>query len=512
MNANKCKKGLKAIIKNAKVTVNGKFLSDNGMINTNKMPQGVGAIQLIQAFSTFSYAILYSSLTLYIVKQLGLPQASANNIFGAFLAFNYVLHLLGGMLAGKHVSNRNLFFITTIFQMAGISLLSFASVHYLYMGLSLFLLGCGINTTCLNTMLTLKFNADDARREKAFFINYSAMNVGFFLGYLLSGFFDGSSQYQNLFLIGSLSNLITIAVMWASWPSLKEETETTNSKQSYFIYTTLLGLSVLLSFCLNYAEFSNHLVMALSAITLLSLFFMSFKQKKAIDTQKIRAFLILTITSIIFWMIYFTGPMGITLFIKNNVDRQIAGFTVATQWFSNINSIIVIIGSPLVALLIERLKAKGLTITITQQFVTAFILLSISFYSLSAGVLTCNALGMTSVMWLIIHIFFQGMGELLIGPVGYAMIGRLAPGHLQSFFMGTWMMVSGVSATLSNYFSNMMVKTNALDPLITNMDYYHVFNQLGAWAIAGAIVLMVLSSILYRQIESAPHNNIKAHA
>ena len=103
--------------------------------------------------------------------------------------------------------------------------------------------------------------------------------------------------------------------------------------------------------------------------------------------------------------------------------------------------------------------------------------------------------------WIILHFVTQAFAELLIGPVGYAMIGRIAPAKLQGVLMGTWMMVSGVSASLSHYFSNAMVKAQATDPLLTNADYLNVFNQLGLWALTGGIFLYFISGKIRNLID-----------
>ena len=58
------------------------------------------------------------------------------------------------------------------------------------------------------------------------------------------------------------------------------------------------------------------------------------------------------------------------------------------------------------------------------------------------------------------------------------------------------MMVSGVSASISHYFSNAMVKTTATDPLVTNVDYLQVFEQLGLWALGGALCLHLTSKLI----------------
>src|SRR5438067_1855737 len=98
-------------------------------------------------------------------------------------------------------------------------------------------------------------------------------------------------------------------------------------------------------------------------------------------------------------MIYFTGPMGITIFIKNNVDRHILNYEVATQWILNINAIIIIIGAPLIAMLINRLQLKGFNFSVSIQFVWSFILLALSFFCLAAGVMFANNYGFSSMSW-----------------------------------------------------------------------------------------------------------------
>ncbi len=341
-------------------------------------------------------------------------------------------------------------------------------------------------------------------------MNYAAMNVGFCAGFFISGFFDFANQYQNLFWASLSTNIITLLLTIFSWQSLKDKTTTLakgtfsmtkNTRAMIALLTTFILLPILV-LCFQYSDLSNHLVMVISISMFFIILYIGSKQKTKAAKQRINAFLILTVTSIIFWMIYFTGPMGITLFIKNNVDKSIGGFKVATQWIMNVNSFVIITGAPLTALLINKLKAKGINFSVTMQFIFAFIFLAASFFILSLGIFNSNQAGYVGLSWIILHLTLQAIGELLIGPVGYAMIGRLAPQHLQGLLMGTWMMVSGVSASLAHYFSNAMVKTEIVNPLVTNNNYYHVFNQLGSWAILGALLLLALLPILKKQIDN----------
>ncbi|HHT0594014.1 TPA: peptide MFS transporter [Legionella anisa] len=480
-----------------------------------RMPNGVTSLYFIQACSTFSFAILYSSLSLYISKQLGLSPTVSNSVVGLFLAFNYVLHLFGGLMGGRYISNRNLFFITTLIQTFGLIALAISKVSLLYIGLSLFLIGCGLNTTCYNTLLSQRFQPNDARRDKAFFLSYAAMNVGFFAGYISSGFYDYSDDYQQLFYIGVLANILTLLFMLFSWHNLADNELSSISKNNRDKLTStmisVLGFFTLipvLVLCFHSSYLSNCLVIITSIVMLLVILALGYKQKNQSDKQKILTYIVLTVTSIIFWMIYYTGPMGVTLFIKNNVDKHIFNFEIATQWILNLNAIVIILGAPVVAIVLNKLRDKGYNFSTSMQFASAFIILSCSFFFLACAVIFSNSQGFTSLFWIILHFIAQATAELLIGPVGYAMIGRIAPFKLQGILMGTWMMVSGISASLSQYFSNAMVQTQSTNPLITNPDYLHVFYQLGLWALVGGIFLYLITGKIKNHIDETSAEDI----
>ena len=98
------------------------------MEQTNRIPQqqvpgGTGALFFIQIFATLGFAVLYSSLVLYATKKLGFSEGEANTMMGVFGAFNYGLHLFGGYLGGRFLSNRNLFVLGMVLQVAGCRLL-----------------------------------------------------------------------------------------------------------------------------------------------------------------------------------------------------------------------------------------------------------------------------------------------------------------------------------------------------------------------------------------------------
>lgn len=481
--------------------------SKRGLWNT--MPQGTIALFFIQVVSTLSFSVLYSTLVLYMKGKLGLPVTTANSIMGVFIAFNFALHLLGGFWGGRLLSNRSLFCVGMVAQVIGCILLSVGGVQYLYYGLAAFLTGSGLNVTCLNCMLTQRFAPDDTRRETAFLWNYAGMNIGFFIGFSLSGIFQMSQNYQRLFLLSSLGNLIALLICLYCWHQLYDK-DTTYSRKAKAEQKKATGLGIglilllplLLSQMLQYADWANKLVIATGIAMLVLIVYIAHQQATKQAKDKILAFAVLMVVGTIFWMLYQIGPMGLTVFIDHNVQREYANWIIPPQWFQNINTVAIVIGGPLLGVLFQRLRSKGVSINIPTQFALALFFIGVAFAILPIGIAYANSQGMVSPSWIVFSFILQSIGELLISPIGYAMIGSLAPASLQGVMMGMWMLNTGVGATLSSYSSNLMiVDQQSNSPLLTNSGYSHVFLMLGLFAIASSFVLLILIPKLRKLIQ-----------
>lgn len=476
------------------------LISGNKKTLWYSMPEGTIAIFFMQIVSTLSFSVLYSTLVLYMQSKLDLPVSSANSIMGVFIAFNFALHLLGGFWGGRLLSNRSLFCVGMVAQVIGCILLSVTNLTFLYYGLAAFLTGSGLNVTCLNCMLTQRFSPEDTRRETAFLWSYAAMNIGFFVGFSLSGIFQITQNYHRLFLLSSLGNLMALLICLYYWEQLADKATSFSRKDSKSQRkATCLGLILILllplslSFILQYADWANKLVIGIGVTMLLVILMIAYQQPTSEAKNKILAFAVLMVVGSIFWMLYQIGPMGLTIFIDHNVKRDYAHWIIAPQWFQNINTITIVFGGPLLSILLNNMRSKGIQVNIPIQFVFALFLIGIAFALLPLGIFCADSQGMVNPLWIVLSYILQSMGELLISPIGYAMIGYLAPPSLQGTMMGMWMLNSGVGATLSSYSSNLMIANHEnMSPLLTNNSYSQVFLILGLFAISSSFILFML--------------------
>ncbi len=121
----------------------------------------------------------------------------------------------------------------------------------------------------------------------------------------------------------------------------------------------------------------------------------------------------------------------------------------------NINTVVIIIGGPLLSFIFTNLRERGININIPLQFSFALLLIGLGFAILPVGISFANAAGFVNFNWIFASFILQSIGELFISPIGYAMVGQLAPVHLRGLMMGVWLMITGVSAILSDHFSKM---------------------------------------------------------
>jgi proton-dependent oligopeptide transporter, POT family len=255
----------------------------------------------------------------------------------------------------------------------------------------------------------------------------------------------------------------------------------------------IISLPFALTQMLQYAEWANKLVIITGIGMLLLILFIANQQSEPEAKNKIRAFAVLMVVSTIFWMLYQIGPMGLTLFIANNVQREFGSLIIPPQWFQNINTIAIVVGGPLMSLLFNKMRKNGLQINIPTQFALALLFIGVAFTLLPVSIRCANSLGLVNPFWIVLSYVLQSIGELLISPIGYAMIGSLAPTSLQGVMMGMWMLNTGVGATLSSYSSNLMISNQeSASPLMTNSSYSHVFLMLGLFAVCSAFVLFIL--------------------
>ncbi|MDF7676790.1 oligopeptide:H+ symporter [Neisseriaceae bacterium ESL0693] len=468
---------------------------------------GTKILFFIQTFATMGFAVLYSTLVLYATRKLGFSDAQASVMMGVFGAFNYGLHLFGGYLGGRFLSNRNLFVSGMVLQIIGCCVIASLTVSGLYWGLAMFLTGSGLNVTCLNVMLTQRYAAKDPRRESAFLWNYAGMNLGFFIGFGIAGHFTNQNQYNTLFLLATVGNVVAIAISLCFWRHLADlSTPLLKAGRRQFWQRLLIGWLILLvlipvvRLMLNNARFSSYFLLVLSILVLCYLIGLTWCQRDQTDRQHMQAYLLLALGSLVFFSLYQLAPSGLMLFMEKKIAMNVWGYQIAPQWVQNINTVCIVFGGPLMAYGFSCLRQRGWAIDIPSQFTTALICMGLGMLVLPLGLALTPAGQLVAFKWIVFSYVLQSLGELLISPVGYAMIGRLAPVRYQGLLMGCWMMVTGVASVLAGFISEQMSDTGTV---ASDVHYSQTFMLLGGASMGMALILFLLRPFLRKLIRAA---------
>lgn len=474
----------------------------------SRIPKGAGALFFIQMASTLGFAVLYSTLVLYTTKHLHFPIQEATAVMGVFGAFNYGLHLFGGYLGGRFLSNRNLFVGGMLLQVFGCGLIAMGNTVELYWGLALFLTGSGLNVTCVNMMLTQRFTPEDSRREAAFLWNYAGMNLGFFIGFTAAGHYQLTQNYTSLFLFASIGNFVAIVLAAIHWRTLADrDTPLLDASRRAFAWRFVAGIVILLALVpvvwilLQHPESTEILVKAICAVVAVFLVQLTLRHRDRLERNNMWAYLILALGSLVFWALYQMAPSGLQLFAVNNVDLHVWGVDVAPQWIQNINTVVIVVGGPLLAAWFSRLRKRGWNIDIPVQFAVSLLLMGLGFLALPTGIHFASEQGFVGFGWLFGSYVLQSIGELLISPIGYAMIGKLAPRRYQGIMMGSWMLVTGLASLFAGDFSGMIPEPAGTTALATDPAYATLFAQLGSGSVIVGITLALLIPFLRRLIK-----------
>jgi proton-dependent oligopeptide transporter, POT family len=476
------------------------------MIDQPKIRNVRISLFFILLFSLMAYAVLFSTLILFITNKLKIEDTKASDITSMFLILHFTLQIVGGWLSGIWFSHRFLLSIGLFLQIIGSIFLAFYELNW---GLAFFLGGTGFTLVCINSILTQFFLPEDKNREKAFLYNYTAMNLGALIGITISGFFELSHNYDYLFFFAALTDLIALLILLFSWKTLKDQNTFFSllSQKKRRVYFFLgVGIILLLLLFLRWIAENYYIVdpsvLLLGIAMVAFIVFLALRQREKRVKEKLWAFLIFILTGIVFWTLYLMIPLGIMLFIQNDVQRKLFGITIAPQWTINITTLIVIVGGPFFARYFKKIREKGHKITITTQFITSLIAMALAFICLAASLIFISPIGQISLIYIVVSFILIGIGEVLLSPIGLAMVGQLIAPKFHSIAMGIWFLATAIGAVFANIFSKMATTyTKSENVYYSNQHFFASFSCLAMAALIAALVLLILSKKINRWIE-----------
>jgi POT family proton-dependent oligopeptide transporter len=480
-----------------------------------KYPRGVFIMFFVQLLSMIGFSFVMYLLVLYCTHSLHLDDQHAYALTGAYVALMYATHIIGGHIGERYFGYKRSVVSGVTIAAFGLFLLYIKSYILLIFGLAIFIVGSGLFIPCSFVLLGRIYPTGSFFRETGFMISYIGMNVGSFFACALAGPLQKYFDFNMVFLIGGICQLLLLFYFLTYRYVFNESAPDSISARSYIKTksNTIIGwlwnvvTVVLVTILLLYPSFCNILLIFVGVLSAAFIIACASKER-GIVKRNLYAFLILVSISLCFWSLYMLSGSALMLFSDRNIDRNILGYVIPTASLSALNPFFIMAIGPLLGIFWPFIhRVFGIEISIPRKFSFGLIFMGIGFLVLVFGIRHANSLGLISLSWLIYSYFFQTIGELLVGPVGFSMVGSLVPERMEGVMMGIWELASGLAGILSAYLAQKTYFKNGQDLLSTNIDYSHQFLLYGSIIIIIGIIVTIFSPLIKKLTTRDTINN-----
>ncbi len=418
--------------------------------------------------SALSFSVIFSSISLFLTGVLKVDEKHTADLVGSFLALNYILPVLGGYIGSKIINFKSFYVIGMIVQGLGYLLFTFLGKTTALLALSLLLTGSMINSLGVIMFISQTVGESHNLRRLAMLWNYIAMNIGFFLGYMLSGFISQDVNYRVLFWVSCIFPFISALIVG------KKLTYESAVKSAYIKFSAImLALVVGCFFSLKYALLSREILIVgyMSAFCLI--FYFGTRNASKEVKMKMGALSYYMLMSIFFWSIYMLTPTSLMNMIKDYVQTQLSHHQVAPQWLNNVDAIVLIVGGALFAKLVAYLKEKfNYQIPTHTLFFLGALCVAVAAFQFNHSIKFYLDAKMPLV-FVVSYLGFLSLGELFLGPEGYALPAKFAPESMRGLLTGCWISTLGFASLISTLISDHMFNKRDNLSLSRYADVYH---------------------------------------
>lgn len=471
-------------------------------------PAGLWCLSISSALYTFAFGTITSLLVLYFTESLKIPSAKAYSIFAAVMSLLFTLPLIGGYLSGKF-GYKYATVVGGVFCLLGTILLGIHSMAAMYLGVAAFIVGNGLLTPAIYSMVGLLYSAHDGRRDSGYTIYYLIFNIGFVISTAGGGYLARYFGYNHAFLFSGIFLLCSIIVFLACVRVIKPHPGSSMAPQvswrpsaivAALFVACIIGIPICMAL-LEHINIDNALLWVLTIGACIVILWVAQQQKDQTQRLKLIAFLILCIISLSFWTLYMLEPSLLTIFIEKNVNRNVFGFDIPPSTYYGLDSFFVIILGIAFSWFWKYLSQRGKSIALPTKFASSLICMGIGYLIFVLGIFIAGKNGLTHSGWIVFGYALLASAELLISPIGLSMVGRLMPKGYDGLGMGIWQLFTGLSAIISGYLANMAVVPSSGTLAQTNPIFSRALLEIGLGTLVCGVVAIILIPFIKRLIK-----------
>ncbi len=405
-------------------------------------PRGLFVLFAAEMWERFSFYTMLALFTLYLQNPeagFGWTKAQATSLYSNYLMFVYFSPLLGGWLADRKLGYRRSVMIGGFFFMAGHLLLSIRSLPVVYAALACLVIGNGFFKPNVSAMVGNLYREGSHLKDRAYNIFYMGINIGAFLAPLIAEAVKQNYGVHAAFAVAAVGMLISVSILWR----FKRLIEGAEKSAPVAGASPFAGTSP--------GEDAQPVA------------------RRPIDdvpnARRIGALIVIYCVVIVFWMVFHQNGSTLTYWANDNTDWASSRLLSAIVWLLSFGTVsmdkvsgtlsnainpffVITLTFPLVWFW-QWLDRRNREPATTTKIMCGMFLTAISFYLLYLGGKAGGDTGRVSPWWLIGAYFIITTGELMLSPMGLALVSKVAPAHMRGVMMGGWFAATAIGNKLT---------------------------------------------------------------
>jgi proton-dependent oligopeptide transporter, POT family len=457
-------------------------------------------VELWERFSFYGMLTILGYYLYYSLEQggLGLPQDTATGIVGAYGGLVYLSTVLGGWLADRVFGMERMVFYGGVVVMFGhISLATLPGLTGVGVGLVLIALGSGALKANASSLLGTLYEKGDPRADGGFTLFYLGINLGAFIGPLITGLLQTNLGFHFGFGAAAIGMAFGLAQYVVFRRNLGEHGKKAPNPLPASGRGRIVAIGVAIVLVIVIAAVSGLVTLAnlarvttaiiiLASIAYFALMLTSDKVTPP-ERSRVRAFIPLFIANAAFWSLFQQIFTTLAVYSDERMNWTIFGWTAPSNWIGSEEPIWIILLSPIFAVMWTKLGNRAPSTP--MKFAIGVIGMGVAFllFLTMAG-----GTGKTSpalAVFFILGLF--AMAELMISPIGLSVTTKLAPDAFRAQMMALYFFSVGLGTSLSGVLARFYAPDNE----------YAYFGINGAVVIAIGLVVAALTPWIRRMME-----------
>jgi POT family proton-dependent oligopeptide transporter len=413
-------------------------------------PKGLYVLFATEMWERFSFYSMLAMFTLYLqdpVQGFGWTKHEATTLYSNYLMFVYASPLVGGFLANWKLGFRRAVMLGGMFFIAGHLLLSFQSLEIVYLALMCLVIGNGFFKPNISAMVGNLYPAGSHLKDRAYNIFYMGINIGAFLAPVTAEFVKGHFGFHPAFAVAAGGMVVSVAILWwfqrdvevgASKPALPAASDAVRSTAATEDIPPVTAER-------RHAgspqgDEPRSIQRPIDAVP---------------DWQRIGVLLVIFLIVIVFWMVFHQNGSTLTYWANDNTDWNVSGVishAINPFW-------VVTLTFPLIWFW-KWLDGKGLEPSTPTKMAIGMFMASLAFFILYAAASVGEAALFASddplkhgfkvsPAWLVGAYAVLTLGELMLSPMGLALVAKVAPPRHLGLMMGGWFVATAIGNKLT---------------------------------------------------------------